>query len=173
MIHTVKGFSILNEAEVDIFLEFPCFLCNPVDVGNSVQSKLLIIIQQVLNTSMDKCNSFQDRPHIKKSFGMRVVFQSHMSLLSKIIIFFSLPFSLLTFFFFFFFFALDAYTTAEVIYSWTLGKNKSVEVAQDGSRLNQYDLLGHVVGTEIIRSSTGIYLFNKYFVTCSTYPSLF
>ena len=119
---------------------------------------------------MDKCNSFQDRPHIKKSFGMRVVFQSHMSLLSKIIIFFSLPFSLLTFFFFF---ALYAYTTAEVVYSWTLGKNKSVEVAQDGSRLNQYDLLGHVVGTEIIRSSTGICLFNKYFVTCSTYPSLF
>uniref|UniRef100_A0A8C0SRU6 Gamma-aminobutyric acid type A receptor subunit alpha3 n=1 Tax=Canis lupus familiaris TaxID=9615 RepID=A0A8C0SRU6_CANLF len=49
-----------------------------------------------------------------------------------------------------------AYTTAEVVYSWTLGKNKSVEVAQDGSRLNQYDLLGHVVGTEIIRSSTGV-----------------
>lgn len=55
--------------------------------------------------------------------------------------------------------AIDAYTKAEVIYSWTLGKNKSVEVAQDGSRLNQYDLLGHVVGTEIIRSSTGIGLF--------------
>ncbi|XP_040600665.1 gamma-aminobutyric acid receptor subunit alpha-3 isoform X2 [Mesocricetus auratus] len=51
-----------------------------------------------------------------------------------------------------------AYTKAEVIYSWTLGKNKSVEVAQDGSRLNQYDLLGHVVGTEIIRSSTGEYV---------------
>jgi len=51
-----------------------------------------------------------------------------------------------------------AYTTAEVVYSWTLGKNKSVEVAQDGSRLNQYDLLGHVVGTEIIRSSTGEYV---------------
>ncbi|KAF7468419.1 Hypothetical predicted protein [Marmota monax] len=52
----------------------------------------------------------------------------------------------------------NAYTTAEVVYSWTLGKNKSVEVAQDGSRLNQYDLLGHVVGTEIIRSSTGEYV---------------
>ncbi|XP_001514229.2 gamma-aminobutyric acid receptor subunit alpha-3 isoform X1 [Ornithorhynchus anatinus] len=51
-----------------------------------------------------------------------------------------------------------AYTKTEVIYSWTLGKNKSVEVAQDGSRLNQYDLLGHVVGTEIIRSSTGEYV---------------
>ena len=36
VIHTVKGFSIVNEAEVDIFLEFPCFLCNPTDVGNLI-----------------------------------------------------------------------------------------------------------------------------------------
>ena len=34
MIHTVKGFSVVNEAEVDVFLEFPCFLYDPVDVGN-------------------------------------------------------------------------------------------------------------------------------------------
>lgn len=50
----------------------------------------------------------------------------------------------------------DAYTKTEVIYTWTLGKDKSVEVAKGGSRLNQYDLLGHVVGTEMVRSSTGI-----------------
>lgn len=31
-----------------------------------------------------------------------------------------------------------------------------MEVAKGGSRLNQYDLLGHVVGTEMVRSSTGI-----------------
>ena len=36
MIHTVKGFSVVSEAEVDIFLEFPCFLCDPVDVGNLI-----------------------------------------------------------------------------------------------------------------------------------------
>ena len=36
VIHTVKGFSIVNEAEVDIFLEFPCFLCDPADVGNLI-----------------------------------------------------------------------------------------------------------------------------------------
>ena len=35
-IHTVKGFSIVNEAEVDILLEFPCFLCDPVNVGNLI-----------------------------------------------------------------------------------------------------------------------------------------
>uniref|UniRef100_A0A8C3K047 Gamma-aminobutyric acid type A receptor subunit alpha3 n=1 Tax=Calidris pygmaea TaxID=425635 RepID=A0A8C3K047_9CHAR len=49
-----------------------------------------------------------------------------------------------------------AYTKTEVIYTWTLGKDKSVEVAKGGSRLNQYDLLGHVVGTEMVRSSTGV-----------------
>ena len=36
MIHTVKGFSIVNEAEVDIFLEFPCIFYDPVDVGNLI-----------------------------------------------------------------------------------------------------------------------------------------
>ena len=33
VIHTVKGFSVVSEAEVDVFLEFPCFLCDPVNVG--------------------------------------------------------------------------------------------------------------------------------------------
>ena len=33
MIHTVKGFSEVSEIEVDIFLKFPCFLCDPVNVG--------------------------------------------------------------------------------------------------------------------------------------------
>ena len=36
VIHTVKGFSIVNEAEVDVFLEFPCFLSDPVDIGNLI-----------------------------------------------------------------------------------------------------------------------------------------
>ena len=34
VIHTVKGFSIANKA--DVFLEFSCFFDNPVDVGNSI-----------------------------------------------------------------------------------------------------------------------------------------
>ena len=36
MIHTVKGFSVVNEAEVDIFLELSCFFYDPVDVGNLI-----------------------------------------------------------------------------------------------------------------------------------------
>ena len=32
MIHTVKGFGIVNKAETDIFLELPCFFDDPADV---------------------------------------------------------------------------------------------------------------------------------------------
>ena len=35
-IHTVKGFCIVNEPEVDVFLERPCFLYDPVNVGNLI-----------------------------------------------------------------------------------------------------------------------------------------
>ena len=34
MIHTVKGFGIVNEAEVDVFPELSCFFDDPADVGN-------------------------------------------------------------------------------------------------------------------------------------------
>ena len=33
LIHTVKGFGIVNKAEIDVFLELPCFFDDPVDVG--------------------------------------------------------------------------------------------------------------------------------------------
>ena len=33
VIHTVKGFNVVNEAEVDIFMEFSCFFYDPTDVG--------------------------------------------------------------------------------------------------------------------------------------------
>ena len=36
VIHTVKGFCVVNEAEVDIFLEFPWFLYDPVNAGNLI-----------------------------------------------------------------------------------------------------------------------------------------
>ena len=35
-IHTVKGFSVVNEAEVDVFLELPCFLHDPANVGSLI-----------------------------------------------------------------------------------------------------------------------------------------
>ena len=36
MIHTVKGFGIVNQAEVDVFLELSCFFDDPTDVGNLI-----------------------------------------------------------------------------------------------------------------------------------------
>ena len=36
VIHTVKGFNIINEAEVDVFLEFSCFFYDPMDVDNLI-----------------------------------------------------------------------------------------------------------------------------------------
>ena len=36
MIHTVRGFSVFNEAEVDIFVEFPSVLHDPNNAGNLV-----------------------------------------------------------------------------------------------------------------------------------------
>ena len=36
MIHTVKGFGIVNKAEIDVFLELSCFLNDPADVRNLI-----------------------------------------------------------------------------------------------------------------------------------------
>ena len=36
VIYTIKCFGIVNEAEVDIFLEFSCFFYDPTDVGNLI-----------------------------------------------------------------------------------------------------------------------------------------
>ena len=36
VIHTDTGFSVVNEAEVDVFLEFSCFFYDPTDVGNFI-----------------------------------------------------------------------------------------------------------------------------------------
>ena len=36
VIHTVKDFGVVNEAEVDAFLEFSCFFYGPIDVGDLI-----------------------------------------------------------------------------------------------------------------------------------------
>ena len=36
VIHTVKGFGIVNKTEIDVFLELSCFLDDPTDVGNLI-----------------------------------------------------------------------------------------------------------------------------------------
>ena len=53
MIHIVKGFNVVNEAEVDVFLEFSCFIYDPMDVGDLISgssafSKLRLYIWKFL-----------------------------------------------------------------------------------------------------------------------------
>ena len=38
VIHTVKGFGVVNKAEVDVFLELSCFFNDPLNVGNLISS---------------------------------------------------------------------------------------------------------------------------------------
>ena len=38
VIHTVKGFGIVNEAEVDVLLELSCFFDDPMDIGNLISA---------------------------------------------------------------------------------------------------------------------------------------
>jgi len=73
MIHTVKGFNIVNETEVDVFLEFPCFLYNPANVGNLISdssafSKPSLHIWKLLVHIMLKPN-MQEFEHNLSSIG--------------------------------------------------------------------------------------------------------
>ena len=38
VIYTVKGFGVINRAEVDVFLEFFCFFYDPTDIGNLISA---------------------------------------------------------------------------------------------------------------------------------------
>ena len=38
VIHTVKGFGMVNKAEIDVFLELSCFLDDPANVGNLIST---------------------------------------------------------------------------------------------------------------------------------------
>ena len=38
VIHTVKGFGIVNKAEVDVFLDLSCFFYDPMDIGNLISA---------------------------------------------------------------------------------------------------------------------------------------
>ena len=58
VIHTVKGFNVVNEAEVDVFLEFSCFFCDPVDVGNLISgssafSKSSLLVHVLLKPGVE------------------------------------------------------------------------------------------------------------------------
>ena len=79
MIHTVKGFSVVNEAEVDVFLEFPCFFYDLLDVGNlisgsSVFSKSSLYIWKILVHILSK-PSLRDFEHYLDSLWVDWIVQ--------------------------------------------------------------------------------------------------
>ena len=50
VIHTVKGFGIVNKAEIDVFLEVSCFFSDSVDVGNMISG-----FSAIPKTSLNIC----------------------------------------------------------------------------------------------------------------------
>ena len=53
VIHTVEGFGIVNKAEIDVFLEVPCFFDDPADIGNLISGSSAFS-KTSLNISMFK-----------------------------------------------------------------------------------------------------------------------
>ena len=51
MIHTIKGFGIVDKAEIDVFLELSCFFDDPADVGNLISGSPTLLI----NLNYRKC----------------------------------------------------------------------------------------------------------------------
>ena len=54
VIHTVKGFSVVNEAEVDVFLEFPCSLHEPMNLWFLCLFKTQFVHLKVLSSCTAK-----------------------------------------------------------------------------------------------------------------------
>ena len=50
MNHTVKGFGIVNKAEMDVFMELSCFFYDPADVGNLISGSC-VFLKSSLNIS--------------------------------------------------------------------------------------------------------------------------
>ena len=55
VIHTVRGFSVVNEAEVDVFLELSSFFYDPTDVGNLISGFSAFQIQLVHLEVLSSC----------------------------------------------------------------------------------------------------------------------
>ena len=68
VIYTVKGFGVINKSEVDVLLEFSCFLDDPADVGNLIsgssafsKSSLSIwkfTVHVLLKSSLENCEHY-------------------------------------------------------------------------------------------------------------------
>ena len=62
VIHTVRGFDVVNKAEVDVFLQFSCFFDDPMDVGNLISASSAI--------SKSSLNIWKFRVHVLLKPGL-------------------------------------------------------------------------------------------------------
>ena len=65
MIHTVKGFDIVNKAEIDVFLELSHFYDDPADVGNLISGSSAF--------SKSSLNIWKFMVHVLMSFAWRIL----------------------------------------------------------------------------------------------------
>ena len=65
VIHTVKGFGIVNKAKVDVFLELSCFFDDPADVGNLISGSSTF--------SKSSLNILKFRVHVLLKPGWRIL----------------------------------------------------------------------------------------------------
>ena len=61
VIHTVKGFGIVNKAEIDVFVELSCFFDDPADVGNLI-SGISLATAKSLQSFPTLCNPIDGSP---------------------------------------------------------------------------------------------------------------
>ena len=54
VVHTVKGFGIVNKAEIDVFLELSCFFDDPADVGNLISGSSAFRQRKIIVTTSEK-----------------------------------------------------------------------------------------------------------------------
>ena len=62
VIHTVKGFGIVNKAEIDVFLDLSCFFDDPADVGNLISGSSVL--------SKSSVNTWKFTVHILLKLGL-------------------------------------------------------------------------------------------------------
>ena len=84
VLHTVKGFGIVNKAEIDVFLELSCFFHDPVDVGNLISGSSAVsktslniwkfTVQVLLKPGLE---NFIRLPSVKPQVLLSVMFHSH------------------------------------------------------------------------------------------------
>jgi len=60
VIHTVKGFGIVNKAEIDVFLELCCFFDDPADVGNLISGYFFTLKRSYTMIMWDLPQEYKD-----------------------------------------------------------------------------------------------------------------